>query len=122
MSGAARRAVLLGLAAALGGCAQPEAPSRLWLVGSWAPEGRCDALLDTALRADGTYGMGDGGGRWSLVGDRLTISEARRPGIQLMQARLGDPGISILRRLGPDRLEARPEGGPPSAYGRCPSR
>ena len=123
MSGAARRAcvVLLGLAALAGCSPNDNWPTRAWLVGSWAPNGRCDALLETALRFDGSYRMGEGGGRWSLAGDRLTIVEEQPPGIQFMQVRLGDPGTSTLRRLGPDALEARPEGGPPSGYGRCAS-
>jgi hypothetical protein len=94
--------------------------TRAWMVGYWAYEGNCRSRLETALWADGNYTMGDGGGRWSLSGNRLTIVEQRPPGIQFMRVRLGDPGPSTIRKLGADLIEVRWEGGGlPSRFVRC---
>ena len=63
--------------------------------------------------------MVDGAGRWSLSDDALTIVEERAPSIQIFQVRLGDPGGSTVRILGPDRMLVRAPGAPGTVFYRC---
>lgn len=91
-----------------------------WLVGYWGYNGRCrPPYLDTALWPDGTYTMGDGSGRWALSGKTLTVRGERRPSIEFMYRRLGDPGVSTLRKTGPNEVQVRATDGPDVLYRRC---
>ena len=95
--------------------------TREWLVGYWALDGDCAFPLDTGLWPDGSYTMGEGGGRWTLSGDTLTIIQHRPPGIEFMRLRLGDPGRSRVRMASPDRILVDWEGAPSStAFTLCP--
>ena len=90
-----------------------------WLVGYWAFEGRCQLDESTALWPDGTYTMGGGYGRWSLLGAALTIHEEGRPSVDYMQVRLGDPGPSTVRKIGANEIEVRWGTGLESRFVRC---
>jgi hypothetical protein len=73
------RRLLLALLLALPGCASSPGPEVLsretgasFLVGKWSGTRDCSDIVE--YRADGTYRAGQGfTGRWSLVGDRLTM-------------------------------------------------
>ena len=106
--------------------------SRDWLVGYWVYAGyaspgtprdvarACSADGETALLADGTYHMGgDGSGHWRLDGARLTMRLGQEPSIAYMQVRLGDGGVSRIRKTGPDEIGVRWRGGPESRFLRC---
>ena len=83
-----------------------------WLVGYWAYEGAgCGPSLETSLWPDGTYTMGDGSGRWALRDSTLTITQETAPSIRYMQVRLGDPGPSTVRKLGPNEMQVDWGGG-----------
>jgi hypothetical protein len=106
--------------------------SRDWLVGYWvyatyaspgtpAEAARaCRADGETAILADGTYRMGgDGRGRWALDGARLTMRLEQEPAIAYMQVRLGDGGLSRIRKTGPDEIAVRWSGLPEARFVRC---
>ncbi|HEY0014210.1 MAG TPA: hypothetical protein VGB79_15310 [Allosphingosinicella sp.] len=85
--------------------------TRQWLVGYWAYNGQCEDDSETALWPDGTYTMGQGGGRWSLVGSTLKMRLERLPGEEFMQVRLGDDGSSEIRKTGSDEMQVEWGGG-----------
>ena len=105
--------------------------TRDWLVGYWvwagsmshralgAEDGICQADDATAILPDGTYRMGDGGGRWTFDGSRLTMLLEQVPSIQYMLLRLGDGGVARIRKTGPDEIGVRWSGAPEARFARC---
>ena len=70
-----------------------------FLVGSWGDNGDCSSAI--TYNADGTFQMRDGStGRWTLEGDRLTMSGER-----------GDFGVQIAKGKDHQLLVGQPDGG-----------
>jgi hypothetical protein len=92
--------------------------SAQWLVGDWTMFG-CGPEPDTAIFPDGTYRMADGGGHWTLAGSRLTMRLERLPSVEIFGLRLGEGGVSRIRKIGPDEIAVRWPGAPESRFVRC---
>ena len=70
-----------------------------FLVGRWGDNGDCSAVV--TYNADGTFQMRDGStGRWTLDGDRLTMSGER-----------GEFGVQIAKGNENQLLIGQPDGG-----------
>src|SRR5436190_11778652 len=105
--------------------------SREWLVGYWVYAGStsgrwtmdrdqtCRTDGETAILPDGSYRIADGFGRWTLEGARIVMSLTEPPNIQYMQLRLGDGGVSRIRKLAPDEIGIRWRGAPEVRFIRC---
>lgn len=70
-----------------------------FLVGSWGDNGDCNSMI--TYNTDGTFQMRDGStGRWTLNGDRLTMSGER-----------GDFGVQVAKNNDHQLLVGQPDGG-----------
>lgn len=49
-------------------------PNKTWLVGTWADEGFCEGDSGETYSSDQSFGTWSEGGRWSLSGNRLTVT------------------------------------------------
>ena len=79
--------------------ANSEAVTADFLVGSWGDNGDCNAVI--TYNADGTFQMRDGStGRWTLEGDRLTMSGER-----------GDFAVQVAKGNDHQLLVGQPDGG-----------
>lgn len=71
------------------------------LLGRWSADEDC--LGGTTLRADGTFALGDGGGRWRLSGSTLTVT-LERPPSGGRNIELGEGGTAFVAMDGPDAI------------------
>lgn len=126
------RRLLIGLAfVGLAACTTlPDAlPPASSLVGTWLPLENgiihplaCASGLPIAYQADGRYLLFEEEGRWSLTGTRLTeIATAATEAGDPAEVALGQPFVSTLRFLGPDRFRKRLADGSQVEFRRCPS-
>ena len=108
----------------------PDAPQpAAALIGTWLPLENgivhplaCDSGLPIIYQADGRYLLFEEEGRWSLTGSRLTetaiaATEAGDPA----EIALGQPLVSTLRFLDPNRFRKRLADGSQIELRRCPS-
>jgi hypothetical protein len=78
--------------------ASDDAVTPAFLVGRWGDNGDCTSVV--TYNADGTFQMRDGStGRWTLDGDRLTMSGER-----------GDFGVQIAKGNENQLLIGQPDG------------
>jgi len=90
-----------------------------FLVGYWDHDQACHSGAGTFLRADGSYSMNDGSGRWSFEGDSLTIVEQKPPSVRIFQARIGDAGRSRVEKVGPTTISVSWDGGGKAQFHLC---
>ena len=74
------------------------------LIGRWSAAEDCRE--GTTFRADGTYSVNDGDGRWQLSGANLTMVLERPPRVQPRDVTLGQEERALIEMDGSDTLVA----------------
>jgi|GEM_PF-5747380 len=92
--------------------------SARWLVGYWDVSETCSEG-GTSLHPNGTYWMDGAYGRWSFAWNTLRIEQLHPPRVHYMQVRLGDPGPSRVKKVGPDSIFVQWPGSPGWTFYRC---
>lgn len=89
--------LMLGLENQTSVLPEQAALDRAFMIGRWGNQGACARPFE--FRADGSGGPPEGT-RWSLTGDRLTVTNPGQPGATMTIVRTGDNAIRATRTDG----------------------